>query len=189
MPRSSNSSAASPLSCASSNSLSTRPSARSKAAMPGRHGQGQQQEGEGGDRKALRASEASGGGAQAASRTAFNHEAAEGGDAAQQKLKDAEKAMADASSALDQSDLGEAGEQARPGARSMRQGTCSMAEDMACGRARATVQPDQPRSDGAQATGRLAAQERRQRESPRRDHGGAGTPHPRRASQTAWRAR
>jgi hypothetical protein len=56
---------------------------------------------------------------------------AEGGNVAQQKLKDAEKAMGDASSALDQSDLGEAGDQEGRALESMRQGTRSMAEEMA----------------------------------------------------------
>ena len=95
-------------------------------------GQGQQQEGEGGDRKASPGLKKH----QEEVRKQLQEllstmKPAEGGDVAQQKLKDAEKAMGDASSALDQSDLGEAGDQEGRALESMRQGTRSMAEDMA----------------------------------------------------------
>ncbi len=55
----------------------------------------------------------------------------EGGDVARQKLNDAEKAMNEASGALNQNDLGEAGDQEGRALESMRQGTRSMAEEMA----------------------------------------------------------
>lgn len=53
------------------------------------------------------------------------------GDAVRQKLNEAEKAMGDATDALDQGDLGEAGDQEGRALESMRQGTRSMAEQMA----------------------------------------------------------
>jgi uncharacterized protein (TIGR02302 family) len=95
-------------------------------------GQGQQQEGEGGDRKASPGLKKH----QEEVRKQLQDllstmKPAEGGDVARQKLKDAEKAMGDAAGALDQSDLGEAGDQEGRALESMRQGTRSMAEDMA----------------------------------------------------------
>ncbi len=53
------------------------------------------------------------------------------GDAVRQKLKEAEAAMGEAASALDQNDLGEAGDQEGRALESMRQGTRSMAQQMA----------------------------------------------------------
>ncbi len=53
------------------------------------------------------------------------------GDNAQQKLKDAEAAMGGAAGALEQNDLGEAGDQEGRALDAMRQGTRSMAEEMA----------------------------------------------------------
>ena len=60
------------------------------------------------------------------------------GDAVQQKLKDAEAAMGEAASALDQNDLGEASDQEGRALEALRQGTRSMAEQMARAAARAT---------------------------------------------------
>jgi uncharacterized protein (TIGR02302 family) len=94
-------------------------------------GQGQQ-EGEGGDRKsALGLKKHQEEVRKQLQELLSTMKPAEGGDVAQQKLKDAEKAMGDASSALDQSDLGEAGDQEGRALESMRQGTRSMAEEMA----------------------------------------------------------
>jgi uncharacterized protein (TIGR02302 family) len=95
-------------------------------------GQGQQQEGEGGDRKsALGLKKHQEDVRKQLQDLLSTMKPSEGGDVAQQKLKDAEKAMGDASSALDQSDLGEAGDQEGRALESMRQGTRSMAEEMA----------------------------------------------------------
>ena len=55
----------------------------------------------------------------------------EDGDAVRQKLKAAEDSMGDASNALDRDDLGEAGDQEGRALESMRQGTRTMAEEMA----------------------------------------------------------
>ncbi len=55
----------------------------------------------------------------------------EDGDAVRQKLKDAQESMGEAAGALDQNDLGEAGDQEGRALESMRQGTRSMAEEMA----------------------------------------------------------
>ena len=95
--------------------------------------QGQQQEGGGGDNKAApglkkRQEEVR---KQLQDLLSTMKPAAEDSDAVRQKLKDAEKAMGEASGALDQNDLGEAGDQEGRALESMRQGTRSMAEEMA----------------------------------------------------------
>lgn len=55
----------------------------------------------------------------------------EDGDDVRQKLKDAQESMGEAAGALDQNDLGEAGDQEGRALESMRQGTRSMAQEMA----------------------------------------------------------
>jgi uncharacterized protein (TIGR02302 family) len=80
-----------------------------------------------------------------------------GRDAVQQKLQEAEEAMGDAGDALQQHELGEAGEQEGRALESMRQGTRAMAEQMmrSAGAGRGTSQANRDplgRKQGSQLT-------------------------------------